>query len=150
MIIDARDPVGHLMRNGSIASGAIDLRTILPLYVSTTPEVSASRMPGDYEKNLATVRSRRLADAQRAELPVERPRAVIDIYENWVNELVRARAIGEIATPYELDNSGHDLSTMQRFAGHIASFANDIAIRSHHDTASAEKIAAASAQLVAA
>ena len=131
VIADARDPIGHLMRNDRIGFGdnQIDPTTILPIYIDTPPDVAAERMNGDFKDNFATVVERRRLDATRDELPVVRPDGLIDNYDTWIKLLADAWSAEELAPVYRLENDRNvNLANIQYFSGNIAVLASDTAI----------------------
>jgi hypothetical protein len=129
VMIDARDPVGHLIRGGVIgeAEGQIPAGAIMPFYVETPPEVAASRMSGDYEERLAEVNNRRYLDATREELPVIRPGVVLTDLGAYLDQFRAPRTT--IAEPLLIDNGSHtELANIQYMGGVIAGAAHDNAI----------------------
>ncbi len=128
VVVDARDPIGHLERNNLIGGEGAQIHpgSILPVYIDTSSETAAARMRGDFVANLALVQSRRYDDATREELPVVRPAVMQDDFTSWLGQLCHVDRLATVATPYRLDNSPEvTLDGIQNFAGHIASAVND-------------------------
>ncbi len=145
VVADARDPIGHLLRNGMIGTGEnqIDPSTIVPLYIDTPADVAAERMPGVYEENLIIVENRRFLDATRAELPVVRPEVLIDDFTLWEKLLAEARAEGTIPPMYRVNNNrAVDLGNIQRLGGVVATLASDIGIINYANLDIVDKITA--------
>ncbi len=132
VIADARDPVGHLIRNGKIGSARDQIRqeTVLSLYVDTPPDVAAEREDGGYEESLDMVNSRRRLDAERHELPVIVPAGLIDDYSTWVRSLNKYWTLENGPPTYRLNNGREvDLDQVTHIGDIIgAHLANDIAL----------------------
>lgn len=129
VVVDARDPVGHLVRNGIVGNEArqIPVDNILPVYIDTSPEVAASRMGGDYPTNLATVIRRREADSTRDELPVIRPQHMLTDWGKWLRQFAQPREA--LALPLLVPNSHEvDLENIQFLGGWLAAAAHDVAL----------------------
>lgn len=92
VIVDARDPLGHMERNSILGAlpGRIDPNSIVPLYVQTPADIAGSRMPGDLDENIKLVEARRLKDATREENPVHEPTSVVKDLGGWRGELLAA------------------------------------------------------------
>lgn len=130
VVVDARDPIGHMRRNQLLGSGPdlIAPSSIVPIYIDTPAEVAAARMAGNFEDNLALVRQRRHIDATRTELPVTRPHVMIDDLGAWLRQFDPSTDNEAIAHPYRFDNGAHvELDHVQYVAGMIASVSHDIA-----------------------
>ena len=130
VIVDARDPVGHMRRNGilGVESGQIRPASILPVYIETPTEVAAMRMGGDLQEKIAEVSNRRSLDANRTEYPVVKPDKLITSYSDWQRQFTPPRDETEVVLPYRLYNGeGISLDSIQNFAGHIATMAQDVA-----------------------
>lgn len=130
VIVDARNPVGTLQRNGVIGTGSrqIDPASILPVYIDTPTEVAASRMGGIYEDRLAEVSMRRHLDVTRPELPVRPPEFVIHDYAEWEAQFSTPVSGGDVALPLHVDNGeAMSLVHLQQLAGHIAVVAQEAA-----------------------
>ena len=131
VVVDARDPVGLLHRNNAIGSGESQLRpyTILPVFIDTSTEVAASRMPGDYEKSLQEVTERRLLDATRQINPVSipSPDRLLSSFFEWHSQFTLPPFA---ADPKELHIKNDELSLdeVKRIAGFVAVAASDAAI----------------------
>lgn len=128
VIVDARDPVGHMRRNNAIGHGERQIKpaAILPFYIDTPAEVAASRMSGDYNENLRMVQSRRLIDATREELPVVRPDHMIHSFSDWMGQFGEHQSSTEVATPYCLvNNADVSLDNIQYIAGITAAVAQN-------------------------
>lgn len=124
VIADARDPIGHLRRNNLLGDGQgmILPASIVPLYIDTPVEAAALpvRMKGNYEDNLALVRSRRHDDATRKELPVARPKVLNDDISDWLRHLPHT-AEGYIPTHFLAENNENiTLSNIQYIGGVVA------------------------------
>jgi hypothetical protein len=134
VIADARDPIGHLLRNNMIGIGGrqIDPTTILPIYIDTPADVAAERMSGDYNDNLAIVLERRLLDASGDELPVVRPDGLVDDFQSWTKSLAAAWSENQLAPTFCLDNGRQiQLDNIQYLGGVVAALASDTAIHSY-------------------
>jgi len=130
VIVDARNPVGAMQRNGIIGNGESQIMpgSILPIYIDTPTEVAAARMGGVLADKIEEVSSRRHMDATREELPVTAPEVVIDDMSIWLKQFDDSEARATVAVPYRLDNGeGVGLNNIQYFAGRIAVSAQDIA-----------------------
>lgn len=128
VIVDARDPVGHLRRSGRIgtAPDQIEPASIMPIYIDTPAEVAASRLSGEYAERLEEVTSRRHMDATRAELPVKRPGNLISSFSEWWHQFGFPASGSEVAAPLLMDNGEHvSLDHIQHFAGLVAVAAQD-------------------------
>lgn len=137
IVVDARDPIGHMMRNNTIGSnqGQVPAQNILPLYIDTSPEVAASRLSGDYEANVRMIEYRRELDRTRGELPVVRPANLVDGFGEWLDLSAQAHAAQEIAPPLCFDNGeGVDLDNVRYFAGILAAVAHDRAFYTHQSS----------------
>lgn len=130
VIVDARDPIGHLRRNAALGKGGrqIDPTSVMPIYIDTPAEVAASRGSGDYDANLARIRMRRETDTSRTELPVVRPTELLDEYGEWLRRLFTNMKDGEAPVPpFRLDNGESlGLGGIQNFSGHIAVAAQEL------------------------
>ena len=106
VLADARDPIGHLERNGRIGNneGQVVPASILPFYIETSPEAAASRMKGDYNTNLALVIARRESDANRTDLPVLRPAVLLEDFDEWYSQFMNPDSPLAIAEPYLFHN----------------------------------------------
>jgi hypothetical protein len=91
VIVDARDPLGHLERNKILGKGIrrIPPDTVIPLYIDTPIQVAASRMSGELQDNIALIEARRRDDETRAELPVMPPEVLTEDTSGWLLDLLR-------------------------------------------------------------
>lgn len=88
VIVDARDPVGHMKRNNLLGTGPgkIIPLSVLSTYIDTPTDVAAKRMKGDLALNLQIVAERRHSDATREELPFLAPSITAPIQE-WADQV---------------------------------------------------------------
>ncbi len=88
VVVDARDPVGHMKRNNLLGTeaGKIVPLSVLSVYIDTPTEVAASRMKGSLEDNVRLVAERRYADANREELPVLPPSVTVPV-QAWADQV---------------------------------------------------------------
>ena len=110
VIVDARDPVGHMTRNNLLGTskGKILPLSVLSVYIETPTHVAASRLKGSLEDNTKVVAERRLADATRAELPVVAPNNTTPIRE-WSSTIpfwdgVSISSLGEPLSTLHITN----------------------------------------------
>ena len=141
VVIDARDPVGHLRRNKKVGlkRAQIHPASIVPIYIDTDDETAARRMGGDYWEKLEEVSGRRHADATRNELPVVKPDNLVYNFEDWLHQFPASVHQTEIAIPYRWDNGERtSLEHIQYFAGVIAAHAQNQAFFLYQSRAAAQ------------
>jgi len=141
VVVDARDPIGHMWRNqlAGQRSDQIHPSAILPVYIDTSAEASARRIEGDYEVNYRKVLERRSEDRNHHENPVVRPTEFEKTLNGWAHQaLLASSTSGETVKPYLFDNNIDDPDSLRikGFANEIAVVAQDVAIYRH--TARAE------------
>jgi hypothetical protein len=126
VVVDARDPVGVLVRNGRLGTGSGQVlpASILPIYLDAPAHIAAG-WSGDYETELARIEKRRHDDATRTEFPVVKPPQLIDDLGVWSQQF-NTLSPDEVAVPYEFRNDEHmTLDGIQNFAGQVAALALD-------------------------
>jgi hypothetical protein len=139
VVVDARDPIGHLMRNNRLGNGkeAILPASIMPFYIDTPSKDSAQWMVvskgGELEDWTTYIEARRREDAERHELPVTKPASLVDRYRIWEQQFSTLPLDGSIAVPLHFKNGEHMLpENIQWFAGHIALAAQNHRHRLQH------------------
>lgn len=135
VVVDARDPVGHMKRNGLIGSSTDQIHpaNLLPIYIDTPADVSAARMPGDFKTNLEVVLARRRSDATRDELPALRPVDLIADFDTWAKQFGRDPLRSTVGRPYLLENGSKvTKDNLLWLGGFIAAFAGDVAVCNYH------------------
>lgn len=126
IVVDARDPVGHMRRNNILGfkEGQVDPRSIVPFYIDTPVVPAAWRMPGDFNKNVVEVSNRRHTDATREVNPVVRPTILHDDFDDWVKQF-DFDAMTDVPAPLRIDNSQHrEPEDLQQLGSFIARYAN--------------------------
>lgn len=145
VIVDARDPVGHMKRNNLLGNekGKILPLSVISAYVDTPIHVAASRMSGDLDDNVRLVTERRHADATRAELPVLPPAVTTPIREwfelmpYWDGSTITS--LDESLPPLHIQNGEESSLEYVKYVGDIlaasatmASFAIDAYLNPHN------------------
>jgi hypothetical protein len=132
VIVDARDPIGHMLRNDMLGYESDQIRpaSVLPIYIDTPTEIAASRMSGDITDNIRLVQDRRHADATRSELPVIRPGDVTEDLGAWLLTHLRQTSSTEVS-PHFLarNNETITLDNVQRLASYVALAAHETGIQ---------------------
>lgn len=136
VIVDARDPIGHMRRNGILgrATGQIDPVSVLPIYIDTPAEVAAQRGKGEYKANLARIEMRRKLDRERDELPVVPPTELVAGYSKWLKLIFANISTGETPiSPLRLDNGARtSLGNIQNLSGRLALAAQELGHNLYH------------------
>lgn len=131
VVADARDPIGHLLRNDMIGGDSYQIHpeTVISLYIDTPPDVAAERMSGDYNENLNIVQLRRHLDETRDELPAIRPDDLFCDYDEWVRSLNTPWVLDRRPPTLCLDNGrSMALSSTVHLGDRLGHLANDIGL----------------------
>lgn len=129
VVIDARDPIGHMRRNDMLGTGAGQIlpASVLPIYIDTPAEVAASRMAGEMHENVRLIEGRRLDDATRSELPVRRPDDLSEDFSGWFGWHLRQTTTTEVSPHFlATNNEVITLENVQGLASHVAALAHTV------------------------
>lgn len=134
VIVDARNPVGHLKMHNKLGSGQNQIApfTILPLYIDTPANTAAARMSGSYEENLRIVIARRKSDTTRKEMPVVPPEKLVELggIVDWLYPVERT----EVRDPLHILNDNElDLGNVQYICSVVATAVRECARSIHRN-----------------
>jgi cytidylate kinase len=100
VIADARDPIGHMKRNGLLGL-AVPPESVIPIYIDTPAslaakrEVAAAKTPKDYYEELEAIVLRRFNDATRREIPVEIPDVLLSDFDLWSRQFEGQKIVAD-------------------------------------------------------
>jgi cytidylate kinase len=133
VIVDARDPIGHMRRNNLLGKnpGQVHPASVMPLYIDTPAEDAARRETDEFAVSLERIMVRRITDRTREELPVIRPNNLVEDRQEWADNLFRGSTTrDEPVSPLRVDNSERvSLGDIQHFSEDFATLAQRLG---HH------------------